>query len=41
MEQKRGEGKQRIWKEGEAGSRGGCPKKGEDGNPYELCYSCT
>ena len=36
MEQKRGEGKQRIWKEGQDGSRGGCLKKGGSWKPLRI-----
>ena len=40
MEQRRGEGKQRFLKEGgvQAGSRGGCLKKGGLEPPYELWF---
>ena len=37
VEQKKGEGKQRILKGwGQAGSRGGCLKKGASGTPLET-----
>ena len=36
MEQNRGEGTQRFEKRGQAGSRGGCLKKGGPGNPCKL-----
>ena len=36
VEQKRGEGKQRFLKMGQAGSRGGCLKKRGLEPPYEL-----
>ena len=41
MEQKRGEGKQKILKRGQAGSGGGSLKKRRAEPPYELCmYKC-
>ena len=36
MEKKRGEGKQRFWKEEQAGSRGGWLKKGGAGTPLRT-----
>ena len=37
MEQKREEGNRDFKKEAQAGSMGGCLKKGATGTPYRLC----